>query len=178
MADERIRGYAAAITAVGDAEGDLDAVVEQLYAFAKALETNPSLRDALTNPALPVENKAAVIGELLGDRAHPHTENILRFVVEQGRARDLVGIAEEAARLAAERRRRVVAEVRSAVPLDDARRASLERALSAATGREVEVKTVVDPSVVGGVLARIGDEVIDGSLRTRLAEAKELLRSG
>jgi len=77
--------------------------------------------------------------------------------------------------LAAERRQHVVAEVRSAVQLDERQRERLAAALSRATGRAVEVKVVVDPTVVGGVVAKIGDEVLDGTLRTRLTEARQHL---
>jgi F-type H+-transporting ATPase subunit delta len=68
-----------------------------------------------------------------------------------------------------------VAEVRSAVQLDERQRERLAAALSRATGRAVEVKVVVDPTVVGGVVAKIGDEVLDGTLRTRLTEARQHL---
>lgn len=176
--DDRTRGYANAILAFGEAEGDLDAIVEELFAFARSFESSPRLREALSDPALPAENKAAVISDLLGERANPHTVSILRFVVELGRGRDLDRIVDEVTRLAAERRQHVVAEVRAAVPIDDERRAALARALSAATGRTVEVKTVLDAGVVGGIVARVGDEVFDGSVRARLEEAKDVLRSG
>ncbi len=77
--------------------------------------------------------------------------------------------------MGAERRQHQVAEVRSAVPLDEARRAKLAAALSKATGRTVEVKVVVDPSVIGGIVARLGDEVYDGTVRTRLREVRQRL---
>jgi F-type H+-transporting ATPase subunit delta len=176
--DDRIRGYANAILAFGEAEGDLDAIVDELFTFARAVDSSPKLREALTDPALPPENKAALLQDLLGERASHRTLSILRFVVELGRARDLGRIVDEVARLAAERRQQVVAEVRAAVPLDDAQRSALAGALSAATGRTVEVKAVLDVDVIGGIVARVGDEVFDGSVRTRLQEAKDLLRSG
>jgi F-type H+-transporting ATPase subunit delta len=77
--------------------------------------------------------------------------------------------------VAAERRHHVLAEVRSAVPLDGAQRERLAQGLSRATGREVEVRVVVDPTVVGGIVARVGDEIFDGSLRSRLDDAKQQL---
>jgi F-type H+-transporting ATPase subunit delta len=177
VTDERIRGYADAIISIAEAEEELDDVVEELFVFAKTFEVNTELREALTDPELPSENKGALIDQLVGDRANRHTASILRLIVEQRRARQLVRIVEEVAKVAAERRRRVVAEVRSAVPLDDERRARLAQALSSATGRTVEVASVQDRSVIGGVVARVGDEVIDGSVRGRLEEAKEHLRS-
>jgi F-type H+-transporting ATPase subunit delta len=86
-------------------------------------------------------------------------------------------IVDEFAEVSAERRRHAVAEVRTAVPLTDEQREKIAAALAKATGRSLEVKVVVDPSVIGGVVARIGDEVIDGSIRTRLDEAKQHLGS-
>jgi F-type H+-transporting ATPase subunit delta len=174
---ELVRGYAQALFAVADAEGDLGVVEDELFAFAGAVESNPQLRDALTDAALPPDRKGAVVQDILGGTASPHTINILRFLIDQGRARDLGAIIEELATMAAERRQHVVAEVRCAVPLDEAQRASLAAALSRATGRAIELKLLVDPAVLGGVVARIGDEVFDGTVRTRLMEARDLLRS-
>jgi F-type H+-transporting ATPase subunit delta len=174
--DELIRGYAEALLAVADAEGDARLVQDELFTFAKAVEANNGLRDALADPALPAENKKAVVRDLLGQKSSPHTANILGFLIDQGRTRDLAGILEELAVMAAERRQHVLAEVRSAVSIDEGRRAALATALSAATGRSVEVKVVVDPSVVGGAVTTIGDVVLDGTVRTRLREAGERLR--
>jgi len=86
------------------------------------------------------------------------------YMPNRVRARPLweAWIVEGLAELAAERRRHVVAEVRSAVPLTLERRKKLAEALSKATGKDVEIKVVIDPSVIGGVLARVGDEVFDG----------------
>jgi len=170
--DALVRGYAEALFAVAEAEGELATVEDQLYAFAKALEVQTELREALTDPALPAENKKALIRDLLGERANPHTVNVLGFLIDQGRAREIGRIVEELVAVAAERRAHAVAEVRSAVPLDEDQRQRLAQALSAATGRQVEVKVVVDPSVVGGIVAKVGDEVFDGTVRSRLDEAR------
>lgn len=170
--DALVRGYAEALFAIAEAEGELAAVEDELYGFAKTLERETALREALTDPALPAENKKALLRDLLGERANPHTVNALGFLVDQGRARDIGRIAEDLAVVAAERRAHQVAEVRSAVPLDEDQRARLAAALSRATGRQVEVKVVVDPNVIGGLVAKVGDEVFDGSIRTRLSDAR------
>jgi F-type H+-transporting ATPase subunit delta len=172
-----VEGYARALLAVAEAEGTLGAVEDELYAFAKAVEASAELRDALIDPALPVENKRGLVADVLGERANPHTVRALGFLLEQGRARELGAIVRRFAEVAAEHRRRVLAEVRSAIPLDDDRRERLADALSRATGRTVEVKVVVDPGVVGGVVATVGDEVFDGTVRTRLRRARERLGS-
>lgn len=175
--DDLVRGYAQGLFTIAEAEGALADVEDELYAFAKAVERHGELREALTDPSLPTENKRAVIQDLLGERANPVTVNLVGFVVESGRARELGKIIEGLAAVAAEKRARALAEVRSAVPLTEAQRSRIASALSKATGRDVEVKVVVDRGVVGGVVARVGDEVFDGTLASRLQDAKQHLGS-
>lgn len=173
--DALIRGYAEALFAVAQAEDEAGPVEDQLFSFAKAIERDTKLREALTDPALPAENKKALVREILGERTSPVAVNLLGMIIDQGRERELGRIVDEMVRLAAERRRHAVAEVRSAVPLDDEQRRRLAEALSEATGKSVEVKVVVDPSIVGGAVAQVGDVVFDGSVRTRLVEARRHL---
>jgi F-type H+-transporting ATPase subunit delta len=172
---EAIRGYAEAMFSVAEAEDALDVVEDELFRFARQLEREQELRDALTDPALPSNRKRAVLQDVFGPRANPQTVNLLGFIVEQGRARELPAIVDELVALAAEKRQAAVAEVHTALPLDAERRDRLAEALGAATGKTIELKVVVDPSVVGGVVARVGDQVIDGSVRRRLELARERL---
>jgi F-type H+-transporting ATPase subunit delta len=173
--NEAARGYAQALFSVAEAEGVLDTVEDELFQFARTLERQPSLREALIDPTLPTDRKRAVLEDILGQRANPHTVSLLGFLLEQGRARDLGSIVDELVSLAAERRQSAVAEVRTAVRLDAARRERLAEALERATGKRIELRAVVDPAVVGGVVARVGDQVIDGSIRRRLELARERL---
>jgi len=173
--DALIRGYAQALLEVGEAEGELSSIEDELFAFAKALDGQTEVREALTDPALPAENKKVLVRDLFGGRANPQTLNVLGFLIDQGRTRELGRIIQAFVEVAAERRQHRVAEVRSAVPLDQTQRERLADALSRATGSLVEVKVVVDPSVVGGVIAKVGDEVFDGTVRGRLLDARERL---
>jgi F-type H+-transporting ATPase subunit delta len=175
LSDSRdlIRGYAQAILTIAEAEGRLDQVSEELFHFAKGLERSNELRSALTDISIPDERKSAVIEELLGDRASELTKHVIEFVIAQGRARELDGIVEELAGLATERRQKVLGEVRSAVPLDEEQRQRLNEALSKATGKIVDAKVIIDPSVVGGIYAKVGDQVIDATVRKRLQDLKE-----
>ncbi|HZB01073.1 MAG TPA: ATP synthase F1 subunit delta [Actinomycetota bacterium] len=175
--DEAVRGYAQALLSIAEAEGVLDRVEDELYAFAQSVERHADLREALTDEALPPERKKAVIDELLGARGHPLTATMIGFLVDAGQARRIGPIAGELAREAAHRSERTLAEARVAVPLTDPQRRRLEEALTKATGRPVELKVVVDPSVIGGVVARVGDEVFDGSVASRLADARQYLIS-
>ena len=173
--DALVQGYAQALFAVAAAEGELEQVEDELFRFGKTALGDPALRQALTDPVLPADRKKAVIQDLLGKKASRHTVTLLGFIVDQGRAKDLPRIIEAMAELAAERRRRAVAEVRTAVPLDAKRRDGLAKALSEATGKDVELKVLVDPSVIGGVVAQVGDQVFDGSIRRKLELAREQL---
>ena len=170
-----IHGYATALLQVAAAEDQVDRVVDELYRFAKAVDQNNELRSALTDIAIPLERKNAVINDLLGNKASPVTTNIVEFVVGQGRARELSDIVETLAEQAARARDKVLAEVRVPVSLDEELQRKLAKALSAATGKDVDLKVVVDESVVGGVYAKVGDQVIDATVRRRLEDLREQL---
>jgi F-type H+-transporting ATPase subunit delta len=174
--DELIRGYAEALFRVVRAEGELDRVEDELFRFGKILEKNHELRQALSDQSMERAQRSKVLEELLEDKVSAHTLGLLTFIVAQGRGRQLPQILEELSTIAAEARNFVVAEVRTAVPLDEKQRSELAAALSKATGKNVEIKVLVDPSVIGGVVAKIGDTVIDGSIRRRLEQLREQVR--
>ena len=124
-----------------------------------------------------MDNRQALVRDVLGPRANRTTVTLISFLIESGRARDLPKIADAVVRLAASTREHAVAEIRTAVPLTDKQRERLQQALSKATGRTVETKVVVDPTVIGGVIARVDDLVFDGSVSSRLEDAKLALGS-
>ncbi len=173
--DRLIEGYAQALFTIAEAEGDLEGVEDELFLFGHLMDSQGDLREALTDPGLPVERKKAVLQDLLSGKATEHTVNLLVFLVEQGRAKDLSKIVAALADVAAERHRKAVAEVHSAVPLDAARRDRLAEALSKATGKDIDLKVLVDPTVIGGIFASVGDQVFDGTIRRKLELARELL---
>ena len=176
MAD-RVDGYAAAIFELAQAEDDLSRVEREFYAIARSLETSTELREALTNPALPVERKQAIVDDLVGGKASRLTTNLVNMVVSQGRASELGAIADKLAHQKAKAGGADIAEIRSAIPLDDATVQRLAAALARSLGREVEVRTVVDPAVLGGIVTRVGDTVIDGSVRNRLESLRTAMRN-
>ena len=175
--DELIRGYAEALFRVVRAEGELDRVEDELFRFGKILEKNHELKQALADQSMESEQRTKILEELLEGKVASHTVGLLSFIVAQGRGRQLPQILDELSSIAAEARNFVVAEVRTAVPLDDKQRTELAAALSKATGKKVEVKVLIDPSVIGGVAAKIGDTVIDGTIRRRLEQLREQVRS-
>ena len=174
--DDRIDGYATALFEVARVEGSLGEVEDELFRFGRLLEGNDELRAVLTDESVPAERRRGVVAELLGPRASPVTTNLVALVVGAGRARELPAIIDALVRRAAAAHDRAVAEVRSAVPLDDDQRSRLADALGRATGKAVEVKVIVDPSVLGGLVAQVGDTVIDGSVRTKLDQLRETIR--
>lgn len=176
MADDRINAYAAALFGVASAEGNLSEVNDELFRFARILEGNDELRSTLTDPTLPAVRRQQVVEELLGGRASATTTALISMVVGTGRARDLPAIVAAVVERGAAAEGKAVAEVRSAVALDADQQARLATALGKATGRAVEVKVIVDPSVLGGIITQIGETVIDGSVRTKMARLRESMR--
>jgi F-type H+-transporting ATPase subunit delta len=175
MSSERAEAYASALFEIARAEGALEAVESELFTVARTLEANDELRTTLTDPRIPAVRRQAVVEQLLGERANPTTTAIVSFVVGAGRGRDLPEIIGALVERSTAERGQEVAEVRSAMPLDEAQRDRLAEALGTALGKKVSVKVVVDPSVLGGLVARVGDTVIDGSVRHRLSQLKAAL---
>ena len=173
--NERIDAYADALLGVARAEGHLDEVEDELFRFGRSLESSDSLRTTLTDGQIPPAMRQAVLEDLLGGRASATTTQLLSFVVGSGRAGDLPAIISTLVERAAATKSRAVAEVRSAVALTDDQKTRLSAALANATGKQVELKVIVDPTVLGGLVAQVGDTVIDGSVRSRLDQIKSLL---
>jgi F-type H+-transporting ATPase subunit delta len=172
---DRIDGYASALFEIAKAEGNLDEVEDELFRFARSLEGSDELRNALTDELVPAERRQAIVEDLLGSKGSSTTVSLVSFVVGAGRGRDLPAIIAKLVERAAAEKDRTVAEVRSAIPLTADQQHRLAAALANATGKQVEVKVVVDPSVLGGAVATVGDAVIDGSVRTRLDQIRSLL---
>jgi len=170
---DRIAGWAKGAFELAKAEGELERVEDELLAVAQAVESSTDLRLTLTDPQLPFERKQAILDDLIGERASSLTASLVRLMVSRGRASELPAVARAVVETAAASRDKAVAEVRSAVPLDGETVTRLSAGLNAATGKSVEVKVIVDPSVIGGLVARVGDTVIDGSLARRVESARQ-----
>ena len=171
---DRIGGYADAVLAVARAEDAQAEVEDELARFADALRSSDELQSTLADPGIDVERRLRITEDLLGGRALPTTAALVSLVVGAGRGGELVDIIDATIDRAAASRNRQVARVRSAVELTAEQRARLAEAIKASSGLDVEIQSIVDPSVVGGVVTEIGDDVIDGSVRSRLQQ----MRSG
>lgn len=172
---EKVEEYAAGLAKLADAEGELNRVAGELYQLGRTVESSDELRSTLSDRSIPASRRIGVLEDLLGSNASPVTLNLVSMLVGAGRGNHIGPISDELVRQAAETRGQAVAEVRSAVALNDDQRDRLRSALSNATGMNIDIVVVVDPDILGGVVAQVGDTVFDGSVRTRLEKMKERL---
>ena len=170
---DRLAGYSSALLDIARADGDVDAFVDEFYSAAMTISGTPELRETLTDARIPVGRKQGIVQDLLGPLVDNAVVASINFVIAVGETRSLEEIASRVAELVAEHEGSVVAEVQSAVALDDGQVARLEAALSEATGKRVQAKVVTDPSLIGGLVAKIGDTVFDGSVKSRFADVRE-----
>ena len=164
-----------AIVETADHGGRIDDLEDELFRFGRVVNAEPQLRTALSNPFFPAQRKRDLLGALLDGKVTEPTMRLVTQAAVQGRGRTLDASLEEFARLAAERRERLVAEVHVAVSLTAQQRRRLAAALAAAYGHDVHLNIVLDPQVIGGMSVQIAGEIIDGSMAGRLAELRRRL---
>ena len=168
--------YAKALVEVAAASGEQEAVARDLRAFADVLRDQHTLRQVLANPSVPRRDAAAIVREIgTAMRLLPLTVTFLQIALEGGRLSGLDAILEAYELLLDERLGRLKAVVTSAVPLDGETRERLRRRLATVTGKEVYLEVQTDPGLLGGLVARIGSRLYDGSLKTQLARLRDEL---
>lgn len=160
-----------------DRAGTLSRLLDDLLASAEVLESSPPLRWALAEAALDAQAAAALLADVFGGKVDALALEVLEGAVQARRGLELDRIAREVADRAAQRRQRAIAEVRTAVVLDERRQDQLAAALTRTVGRDVELRCLVDPAVIGSVWVKVGDDVIDGSVRHQLELARASLRT-
>ncbi|SBW28322.1 F0F1 ATP synthase subunit delta [Protofrankia symbiont of Coriaria ruscifolia] len=153
----------------------LDDVEDELFRFGRILNRTPELSLALSAPAAPVAAKQALVARLLDGKARPITVHLIQRAVTERYHGDLERRLEQLTTIAAARRNRLVAVVLTAVPLAGDQIYRLRTAISRYFGRDVQLQVDVDPAVLGGVVVRVGDEVVDGSVLRRLTDARRRL---
>ncbi|MCH0538127.1 F0F1 ATP synthase subunit delta [Streptomyces sp. MUM 203J] len=155
--------------------GALDDVEDELFRFGRIVASSTALRAALTDRTATATAKGELLRSLLGGKANAVTERLIVRLVTAPRGRSLEGGLESLSKLAAARRDRMVAVVTSAVPLTDRQKQRLGAVLAKVYGRQMHLNLDVDPTVLGGISVRVGDELIDGSVASRLDEASRRL---
>ena len=170
------RRYARAVLEIGTANGSLDKIGADLRSIALAMHDSAELVTVLTNPAIRRADRRRVIDGLL-ERigADPATRNLVSLLLDGERLSSLEAIAREVSSMIEARSGRTVAEVTSARPLDAAELTQLTAALERLSGKQVSITKREDPDLLGGVVAKLGDTVYDGSLRTQLRTLRDEL---
>jgi F-type H+-transporting ATPase subunit delta len=161
--------------AAAEKAGRLDAVEDELFRIARSVAGAPELRSALSDTAAPVANRASLIEGLLEGRTSEETRRLVRQAVVAPRGRTFDRTVELYGQVAADRRSRLVATVTASAPLTEEQRSRLSAVLRRIYGHEVHLNVQLDEDIVGGIRVEIGDEVIDGSVLSRLDEARRRL---
>lgn len=178
MIERRIvRRYAAALFAAASKSDAVDQVESDLGLVSLTVGSSPALWEAITSPIVPPQKKRAIFEDLFQGKVHEITLLYLRLLVDKRREEAITRTEEEYVLLANEARGIVEAEATTATPLDEVQQGQLASKLSATTGKQIRLECKVDPTVIGGVLVRIGDRVIDGSVKGQLAAIRETLLS-
>jgi F-type H+-transporting ATPase subunit delta len=164
-----------ATAAAAEGEGQLDDLEDELFRFGRILSAEAGLRSALSDPVPPADGKRELLDTLLAGKVTPATLRLISQAVIYPRGRSLEASLDEYGRLAAAWRERLIAVVRVATGLTEDQRERLADALSHTYGHDVHLNVVVDPGVVGGMSVQIGDELIDGSVASRLAGLRQRL---
>ena len=164
-------------SACADKNGELEKVESQLFDFAQVLRANPELRQALNTSADTDQSKVTLLEAIVNGKYLTSTINLLRRVVTLRRGRSIDATLAAYAHYVSTRKDQVVAHVKSAVELSDAQLAKLVTTLSKQVGKDVRINIEIDPKVLGGISVRYADDVIDGTIVNRLAEAGRALVS-
>jgi F-type H+-transporting ATPase subunit delta len=156
-------------------DDQLDEVEDGLFRLERILASEHELRAALTNRLLPDDRKLQLLHRLLDDKVAGVTFTLVERAVIAPRGRTIERVLRDYSELAASRRERLIARVTTAIQLTEDQQQRLTEALRTSTGQDVRLQLIVDPSLVGGVTVRIGDEQIDGSVVRHLTEARRQL---
>jgi F-type H+-transporting ATPase subunit delta len=175
LADSLAVASTEASLGVAEASGALSDVEDELFRFGRILAREPQLNLVLSDPSLSEDKKSRLVDTLLAAKVSPITVTLVRRIITSPRGlppeRAIAAVAE----LASQRRRQLLATVKTAVALQNEQVEQLAASLGRLYGREVHVQLDVDPTLIGGVSIRVGDEIVDGSIRHRLAEARARL---
>ncbi|MFC3995086.1 F0F1 ATP synthase subunit delta [Nocardiopsis sediminis] len=171
-AAERLAVYATVAAVDEQRLGDIE---DELFRFGRIVVAEHGLRAALTTEGVAAEHKRALVADLLSGKADAATLVLITEAVTRPRGRTLEQALDHYGQIVAERAKRYIAVVRTAVPLSEDRQARLQATLARVYGRPIHLNIEVVPEIVGGLSIRVGDEVIDGTVAGRLAEVRRRL---
>lgn len=171
------RRYAQAIFDIAHRQNTIDRTLDDVREIAR-LFAHRKLAYLLREPKIPAQRKETAIRQALASRVLPTSLNLALLVVQRELVDAMPNIASELEQLVLEYKNQAKAEVTTAKQMDDAQLAEVKQALERRTGKTILISTKVQPDILGGVVARVGDQVIDGSIRTRLSMLRQQLLKG
>lgn len=170
------RRYGKALLELASEQGQADKVEKDLQDLKKAWESSEELREIFQNPSVSQVDRGKVVDALAGRMGFaPVVKNTVKLLSDRGRTKYLIEVIDAYDRLSQAKAGRVRAEVITATPMPEAYFTQLQRTLEQVTGKKVTLVKREDPSIIGGVVARVGDKVFDGSIKARLGELEQEL---
>lgn len=164
-----------ALFAAAEKDGQLDQVEDELFRLERVLASDGDLSGLLDELTVPPERRIALLDSLVAGKVTPISLALLHHAIASQRKRSILLAVDDLLQQAAARRERSIARVLSAVPLTAAQERRLAGALEQMYGRTMSIRTALDPSVRGGLIVRVGDEIIDGSIASKFTEARSAL---
>lgn len=169
IAGEIVEPYAKALMSVAQTHGLTDQFGSEIRSLLELMKNSPELEGFVGNPTIERENKKAVLGRVLGEEANPYMRNFLMLLVDKGRIVFIEGIGKEYLAQLRKLNQTVLAEVTSAVELREDQMSTVRDKVKTMTGaREVEIESTIDRDLLGGVIIKVGSQVLDASLRGQL----------
>src|SRR5258708_6963987 len=171
------RRYAEAIFGLALKQNTLDRMLEDGQGLG-LLFSRHTLAYLLREPRIPAQRKETVLREALSSRVQPTSLNLALLIVQRGLVDLMPNIATELQQMILDYKNQAMAEVTTAAPMDEKQQALVKQALEQRTGKTILLQTRVNPEILGGVVARVGDQVIDGSVQQRLQILRRQLLNG
>ena len=169
IAGEIVEPYAAALMSLAKSKDLAESFGEEIRSLLNIMDESQELKQFMGNPIIKPEDKKAVLQRMMGDEAEPYMRNFLMLLVDRGRIIFLEEIGKKYLALLRELNQTVLAEVTSTVELnEDQKNTVRERVKSMTNARDVDIETKIDPSLLGGVVIKIGSQVVDSSLQGQL----------
>ena len=171
------RRYAEAIFDIAKKQNTVDRTLEDMREIAR-LFSHRKLLYLLNEPKIPMQRKESAIRQALESKVLPTSLNLALLVVQRELVEAMPNLARELEQLVLNYKNEAVAQVTTAMPMDQQQQNKVRQALERRTGRTILMQTKVSPDILGGVVARVGDQVIDASVRHRLAALRRQLLTG
>lgn len=170
--------YAQALMSVAESNNITEQIGEDVRGLLNLLQSSPQLRNFIDNPFVEAENKKGVIGRVLGEGANPYLRNFLMLLVDRRRISFLPDICQQYLALLRQLTQTVLAEVTSAVPLSESQQQTIkEKVIAMTSAHQVELEAKIDSDIIGGVIIKVGSQVIDASIRGQLRRLSLRLNS-